>query len=136
MVVIIVILVVIYTYMQDDLIKIQGEDMTRMISATEAKAKLSSLMDWAVKNRDEVIVQSRGNPKAVIISYDAYEQYKELEEQARRKKALAQLEALATQIQARNQDLTAEDADALADRFTREVIAEMVSEGKIQYQSE
>ncbi len=122
--------------MQSDLTINQGEDMARMISATEAKAKLSALMEWAVSNQDEVIIQSRGNPKAVIISYDVYEQFKELQEQARRKEALSQLESLAARIQERNQDLTAEDADALADRFTREVIEEMVDEGKIQYQRE
>ena len=110
--------------------------MAREISATEAKAKLSALMEWTVANQDEVIIQSRGNPKAVIISYDAYEQYKDLQENARRKDALAKLEALAARIQARNQDLPTKDANALADRFTREVIAEMVDEGKVQYQQE
>ena len=64
--------------MQNDLSVNQGDEMARMISATEAKAKLSALMDWAVKNKDEVIVQSRGAPKVAIISYDAYEQFKEL----------------------------------------------------------
>ena len=110
--------------------------MARTISATEAKAKLSSLIDWTVKNKDEVIVQSRGNPKAVIISYIAYEQFKELQEQARRKEALAQLEKLAAGLQARNKDLEGEPADKLAERFAREVIEEMVNEGKVQYQEE
>ena len=110
--------------------------MARTISATEAKAKLSALIEWAVTNQDEVIVQSRGNPRAVIISYDAYEQFKSLQELARRKEALAELEALATKIQGRNQDLTEEGAEGLADQFTREVIDEMVREGKIKYQQD
>ena len=96
--------------------------MTRKISVTEAKAKLSALMDWVVKNKGEVIIQSRGKVKAAIISYEAYKQLIDLKEQARRKEALTQLEALATQIQGRNQDLTEETAVALADRFTREVV--------------
>ena len=122
--------------MQNDVNINQGEEMARTISATEAKAKLSALINWAVKNQDEVIVQSRGNPKAVIISYDAYERFKALQEQARRKEALAQLELLAAKIQSRNQDLTEEAADELADQFTREAIEEMVRDGKVNYQQD
>jgi hypothetical protein len=44
------------------------------------------------------------------------------------------LEELAAQVQARNQDLTAEAAEELADRFSREVIEGMIEEGKINYQ--
>ena len=54
-------------------------------------------------------------------------------EQKRRKKALVEFICLATTIQARNQDLTAVAAKELADRFTREVILEMMAEGKIKY---
>lgn len=108
--------------------------MAKTISATEAKAKLSSVMDWAAKNRDEVIVESHGRPKAVIISIEAYEQLEEHREQARRQAALAELQQLAATIQARNQDLTGEEADELADRFTREIIEEMIDEGKKSYQ--
>lgn len=110
------------------------QDMARTISATEAKAKLSALINWAIENKDEVVVESRGRPKAVIIPYEAYEQFNELREHERRRQLLAQLEELAAQVQARNQDLTAEAADELADRFSREVIEEMVEEGKINYQ--
>ena len=110
--------------------------MSRTISATEAKAKLSALINWAIKNRDEVIVESHGNPKAVIISYAAYEQFKEFQEQERRKELLAQLETLAAEVQKRNRDLSEEEAEQLADRFTRETIEEMVDEGKINYQQD
>ena len=47
---------------------------------------------------------------------------------------LARLEELAGRIGARNQDLTTEAAEALAEQFTREVINEMIAEGKIQYE--
>jgi prevent-host-death family protein len=80
------------------------EEMARTISATEAKAKLSSLINWAIKNRDEVVVESRGTPKAAILPYEAYEQYKELREQARRRQLLAQLEELAAQVQTRKKE--------------------------------
>ncbi len=107
--------------------------MARTISATEAKAKLSSVIDWAVQNKDEVIVESRGNPKAVIMSYDAYTEFMALREQERRQAALAKLEQLAATVQARNKDLSQEDAEALADRFTREVISDMAKSGEVAY---
>jgi prevent-host-death family protein len=108
--------------------------MARTISATEAKAKLSSLIEWAIKNKDEVVVESHGTPKAAIVPYETYEQFKELREKAHRRQLLAKLEELADQVQARNQDLTVEAAGELADRFSHEVIEEMVEEGKINYQ--
>lgn len=109
-------------------------NMARTISATEAKAKLSALINWAIENKDEVVVESCGMPKAVILPNESYEQFNELREQARRRQLLVQLKELAAQIQARNQDLTARSANELADRFSREVIEEMVKEGKINYQ--
>ena len=54
-------------------------------------------------------------------------------EQKRWGKALAELTRLAATIQARNQDLTAVTAEELADRFTREIVLEMMAEGKIKY---
>lgn len=50
-----------------------------------------------------------------------------MRENARRRQLLTQLEELAAQVQARNQDLTAEAADELADRFSREVIEELAA---------
>lgn len=54
-------------------------------------------------------------------------------EQNRRDKALAELNRLAATIQARNQGLTAVAAAELADRFTREIIEELIADGKIKY---
>ena len=87
--------------------------MPKTISASEAKNSLGSVIEWAVENQDEVIVESRGKPKAVIMPFDDYEEYQQLREQARRRAVLARLEKLAETIGARNQDLTAETADAL-----------------------
>jgi prevent-host-death family protein len=107
--------------------------MPKTISASEAKNSLGAVIEWAVENQDEVIVESRGKPKAVIMPFDDYEEYQQLREQARRRAVLARLEKLAEKTGARNQDLTAEAAEALADQFTREVINDMIAEGKVQY---
>lgn len=108
--------------------------MPKSVSASEAKNRLGSIMDWAVENMDEVIIQSYGDPKAVILPYAQYERFVQFREMLRREEALRRLEGLVETVQAQNQDLTSEKADALADRFSREVIEEMIEEGKIKYQ--
>jgi prevent-host-death family protein len=112
----------------------KGKTMPKSVSASEAKNRLGSIMDWAVENMDEVIIQSYGDPKAVILPYAQYERFVQFREMLRREEALRRLEGLVETVQAQNQDLTSEKADALADRFTREVIEEMIEEGKIKYQ--
>jgi len=107
--------------------------MPRTVSATEAKVRLGSIIDWAVNHEDDVIIEMRGRPKAVILRFEEYERVQQLREMARRQKALERLEALAERVGARNQDLTQEEADELADRFSREVIEEMIDEGKVRY---
>lgn len=55
------------------------------------------------------------------------------QEQARRE-AFEQLEALAERVRARNADLTAEEAEQLADEITRDAIQRMIDEGKVIFQ--
>lgn len=108
--------------------------MPKRISATEAKINLGAMMDWAVEEADEVIIESRGRPKAVLVSYPVYQEVQRIQEAIRREQALAQMEALAATVQARDQDLSPVEAEANADRFVREVVREMISEGRIAYQ--
>lgn len=107
--------------------------MPKTVSATEAKIHLGSLIDWAVQHADEVIIETRGHPKAVLLGFEAYTKLQQLRDMARRREALERLEALAARVGTRNQDLTPEEAEALADRFSREVIQELISEGKVRY---
>jgi prevent-host-death family protein len=109
------------------------EAMPKKVSASEAKNRLGAIMGWVVEHQDEVIIESRGEPTVVLMPFSEYEKTKELREQDRRRKALAQLESLRERVSARNQDLNEEQAMELADRFVREVIDEMVEEGKIKF---
>ncbi|MEZ4517611.1 MAG: type II toxin-antitoxin system Phd/YefM family antitoxin [Chloroflexota bacterium] len=47
--------------------------MPKTISVSEAKNRLSAILEWAVEHEDEVVVESRGEPKAVIMAYGEYE---------------------------------------------------------------
>jgi len=109
--------------------------MTLNVSTSEAKAKLSSFVKQVVGNREEVIIENRGAPQAVLISYGVYEQYCQWRDQDRRRRALAELQALADSIQSRNQDLSEAEAEEIAQRFSRDVVEEMMDEGRIKYES-
>src|ERR687885_2716429 len=92
----------------------EGTPMPRSVSASEAKNRLGSIVGWVVENQDEVIVESHGEPRAVIMSFDEYEKLKALKEQQRRREALNQLRRLKAEVSSRNQDLSEDEAMALA----------------------
>jgi prevent-host-death family protein len=108
--------------------------MLKKVSATEAKVNLGALINWARKNKEGVIIERRGQPEAVLLSYEAYQDI-QAQENERRKAALAELESLAMRAQARNQDLTPEEVDEIAGEISRETIERMIAEGKIKYQT-
>jgi len=108
--------------------------MPRTVSATEAKTQFGSIVDWAIASKDDVIVESHGEPKVVIISFEEYRQVVKLREEARRESALRRLRSLRDRVRARNQDLDEAQAASLAGRFSQEVVAEMVDEGQVRYQ--
>ena len=107
--------------------------MPKRISATEAKINLGAMMEWTVLEADDVIIESRGRPKAVLVSYPMYQEVQKIREAIRREKAIAQMEALAAAVQARNLDLSPLEAEASADRFVRDVVREMIADGQIAY---
>ena len=108
--------------------------MPRSVSANEAKNKLGSLIGWVVENRDEVIVESHGRPRAVLMSFAEYETIQALREQARRAAALDQLRQARQRSRSRNDDLTDEQAVELAERFSRELIDDLASEGRLRFE--
>jgi prevent-host-death family protein len=107
--------------------------MPRMISATEAKNKLGSLFTWVQDNQDEVIIENRGEPTAVIMAYSEYEKIKNLKEQTRRQEIWERMEALRREVSARNQDLTEEQRDELAEEISQDAIKSLVKKGRIKF---
>lgn len=109
--------------------------MPKTVSVSEAKNQLSAVMEWAVESGEEVVVESRGEPKVAILSYGEYQMFLALKEQERRRQALRQLEVLAEQIWAQTADLSDQEADQLAEEISQETIQRMVKEGKVRFQS-
>lgn len=106
------------------------------MSSHEAKQQWGSVMKAASAPDDAVIVESHGKPKVAVISYDRFERLQEMEEQARRAWALEQLRLIEERIGDRNSDLTDEQIEALADRFSREFVEDLVAEGKVAFEPE
>ena len=107
--------------------------MPKTVTASEAKNDVDAIFDWAESHGDEVIVERQGTPRLVIMPYAEFAALAELRERERRRDAWQRLEAIRLRVQERNQDLTEEEADALADRFAREFVEDLIAEGKIHY---
>ncbi len=108
--------------------------MPKTVSAREAKNKLGSVVSWVLANQDDVIVENRGAPTVVIIPYTEYEKVQELKEQDRRRQAIERLRKLRDEVMARNQDLTPEEGDALADEIARDAVNSLVEKGKVRFE--
>ena len=109
--------------------------MPKTVSVSEAKNKLSAMLQWAVEQGDEIVIESHGKPKAVILPYGEYEELLLFREKTRRRAALQQLEGLAARVQARNADLSQEEVEQLAEEISQETLQRMTEERKVRFQS-
>ena len=67
------------------------------------------------------------------MSYTEYENLRALKEQDRRRQTLERMRNLRERVMAQNKDITPEEGDTLADRFSREIIEDMAKEGNIKF---
>jgi prevent-host-death family protein len=105
--------------------------MTRTISSNEAKQRWGAVISAVSEQGDEVIVESHGKPKVAVISYEEFERFNELREQQRRAEIMERLRVLEARQLARNNELTDEQVDELADRAAHEAFDDLAEEGKI-----
>ncbi len=110
--------------------------MTIRVSISEAKARLSRLVEQTADENEQIVIESHGKPKVALIPYADFEQFSIWQETQRRRQALDDLQQLARRVAAKNQDLSVSAGETLADRFTRDVIEEMIAEGKVKYDIE
>ena len=108
--------------------------MPKTVSATEAKNRLGALLGYVTEHGDDVIVENRGRPEAVIMSYAAYEEVQALRDQKRRTDALARLHALRERVIARNGEMSLEDAEAFAEEVTHEALRRLVARGEVRFE--
>jgi prevent-host-death family protein len=92
----------------------KGLWMPKTVSSTEAQNNFGAVLQWAEKENDEVIIQRRGKPSAVVMPYTEYEKVVELRQQEKKRQAIEALRAIRERVQSKNKDLTAEEAYQLA----------------------
>jgi prevent-host-death family protein len=114
--------------------KKDGVNMPKTVSATEMQNRFGTMADWAITAEDDVIVESRGTPKVVLISFAEYRKLCQWREQARRQEVLQRIRALREEVRARNQDLTEESADALAEEIRGKTLRRIVEAGNVPYE--
>ncbi len=108
------------------------ERKTRTVSSNEAKQRWGAMMK-AVSEGEAVIVESHGKPKAVVISPEAFEELRQAREKARREEAMQLLREIEASYDGRNDDLSEEQIEALANRAAHEIFDELAAEGKLRF---
>ncbi len=111
----------------------ESEGKTRTVSSNEAKQHWGAMMK-AASEGEAVIVESHGTPKAVVISPEAFEELREARERARREEAIAWLREYEASYDGRNDDLTDEEIEELANRAAHEIFDELAAEGKLVFE--
>lgn len=108
----------------------------RAISPAEASAegRLVGLIEEVAASGAGVIVEAEGKPAAVTVPLADYEELVGYRKAKRREEAAARLRALRQEVLARNRDLSPEEADEIADRFSHEIIEDMAVDGKIRFE--
>lgn len=106
---------------------------TRTVSANEAKQHWGEMIKAASQGED-VVVESHGKPKAVVISTEDYQEYLALKEKQRREDALQWLREFEASYDGRNDDLTEAQIEELADRAAHEIFDELAAEGKLRFE--
>jgi prevent-host-death family protein len=107
--------------------------MTQTVSVAEASSRLESLLRQVSDHRDDIVIERQGKPAAVLIPFTDYEKWRRLREQERAA-ALEEFRQLGERIAAPNQDLTEEQAIALADEVAHEIIDDMAARGVISFE--
>ena len=109
--------------------------VTKTMSSNEAKQNWGSVIKAASGADDAVIVESHGKPKAAVISIERFEKLRELEQQEKRAKGLALLRRIEESYDGRNDDLSDDQIEELANRFSRDFVDDLVAEGKITFET-
>lgn len=108
--------------------------MVKTLSSNEVKQRWGAVMGSVSKGEDEIIVESHGKPKVAVISYNEFEAFQDFRKKQRRAAAYARLKELERRIGDKNKDLTEEQIDELANRFSHEFIEDLAREGKIRFE--
>jgi prevent-host-death family protein len=105
----------------------------KAVSATEVKNRLDSYIREVSRGGEDIVIESHGRPSAVLLSYEVCRELRELQEQHRRREAMEALWRLRDEVRARNQDLTADKADAIADEIADEAMDRVIARARLRW---
>ena len=88
--------------------------MTISVSSSEARKSLGKLLNLASEENEEVVIEVRGEPTAVIVSYSQYEQLMEEKECRKREEAVRLLRSARARVQERMEGISDEEAYRMA----------------------
>jgi len=108
--------------------------MSKTVSASEAKSSFGSLLGWTEETGDPVIVERRGRPVGVLLSYTAFEELQEQRERLRKMEAWETLRRLQERLAARPAELTEEEAEQLAEEVGRDMMESLIRKGKVRFE--
>jgi prevent-host-death family protein len=113
-----------------------GKDfqMTVVVSASEAKNNLGSLLSRVRKNEEAIIVENRGAPAAAIISITEFDMLQEMKERARREEALATLRAIRARLDELQKDMTQEEREAMIEELSNDVMDGVLAKTKLRFE--
>jgi prevent-host-death family protein len=84
--------------------------MPKTVSSSEAQNNFGAMLQWAEENQDEIVVERRGKPAAVLISYGEYTEIQRLRLAERKRQALASIRQVRERVQAQSEEISAEEA--------------------------
>ncbi len=103
------------------------------LTASEAKQKFGAVMN-AVGRNTEVIVESHGAPKAVVLSFGTYTNLLSLVEKSQRAESLKRLREIRDSIRKDNPSLSKKAIDTAADDVSRETIRRLIQNHRVRYE--
>ncbi len=103
--------------------------MTISVTSSEARKSLGKLLHLASEENEEVVINVRGEPTAVIVSYSQYEQLTLEREARKREEALRLLRSARARVQERMEGVSREEAYRMAG-FGENVIKEILRHEK------
>jgi len=106
----------------------------KIVSSTQAKANLGTLLKWIGQNDDEVIVALYNKPAAVLMTYAEYEEIVKLRKQEQQRQALTELQATRAVAGSRNLDTTVEEAYQLAG-FLADTMRDLAHQSSLRIES-
>ncbi len=109
---------------------------TKILPASEVKNNFGAILSQVRSGKfAEVIVENRGEPIVAIVNMEELQIVRAFRERGRQKEALEKLRKVRTRAQARVKGkLTDQEADAIAGRFSRELVEDLENEGKITFE--